>query len=183
MKNILLIFVMMTIVTLLESFRTPTKPDILLWSKELKLEKTDFIMVNSLPDNQLASITTGICLNYNYQGTGAIRAYSFMSKHQSVILKNFFDKDNLREVLEHEKGHLDIAEYVTRLLNNRLMYVKDWKTADKLFSDYSIDTVDVYQKLYDAETEHYMNKSEQKRWNEKLKSMLDYSINIKINPQ
>lgn len=183
MKNILLIFVMMIIVTLLESFRTPIKSDVLLWSKDLKLEKSDFIMVDKLPDNQLASITTGIYLNYNYQGTGAIRAYSVMSRYQSVMLNNILDQNKIKEILQHEKGHLDIAEYVTRLLNNRLMYVKDWKTADKLFSDYSIDTVAVYQKLYDAETEHYMNKSEQKRWNEKLKSMLDYTINIKINPQ
>lgn len=188
MKQIILIFVMIVSITVLESYRTYTKPDVLLWSQDIKFESSDFKLVDKLPDNQLASVTTGIYLNYNYQGANIIRAYSAMVRSQSVMLKSLIsDKIKLKEVLNHEKRHLDVAECVTRMLNSRLANIKDWRIANKIFSEYSIDTVAVYQKLYDTETEHFMNKEAQKDWNNKLDKILgltkDSLTGIKLNPQ
>lgn len=158
------------------SFRTcETKPDILLWSKNIKLQRTDFVIVNSLPGRQLASISTSIWLNSNYQGTGAIRAYSGMTRSSSLFLKSINNEQKIKEILNHEQGHFNITEFVTRMLNDRLYRIKDWNTANKLFEAYSKDTLKLYQYRYDTQTNHHNDKVRQKQWDEILNKSLGIS--------
>lgn len=143
------------------------------WNNDLYLTPAYFTIKDSLSNNQLASICTGINLVYSYNGSFRPRAYSFMNTKQSVI-KAGLTGSKLQEVLQHEKIHFDITEYITRSLNSKLLYVSDIHVANKLHGQYQ-KILDDWQKKYDEETDHYNNKYMQDVWNVKMKNLLSIS--------
>lgn len=184
MRSILSFFLVFVIAAFCSFKVEPAKPDILKWSKTLKLEKSDFTLVKKLPGLQIASASTGIYLNYNYGGSFNIRAYAVFSRRKSVILESVTG-DKLADILNHEKRHFDITEYMARKLNAELMTVHDQRVAEKLYHEY-LDELDTQHRIYDAQTDHFNDKVYQKIWDLKMDSLLGLTpstTNIKINPQ
>lgn len=100
--------------------------------------------------------------------------------------KSSWSKDlHSKTLLSHEQLHFDIAELITRRIRNKFQdykWTKEGDTFDSLdiiFNHYVKDERDGMNFLYDEETNHGINKSKQKEWEQKialeLKKMEKYS--------
>lgn len=154
--------------------------EIVEWKDERKLNRDDFTLVQALPNNALAIVSTGIhmsSVNKSY------RAVALQNKNKSYMVAKVARGYKLREVLNHEQGHFDITEYITRRLNKALVGVSDEREANILFNRY-FDSLDLIQTVYDAQTEGSIDSLWQCRWDDKLNHLLrkDLSSTWKMYP-
>jgi len=141
------------------------------WSSNYKVQVKDF-QVDAYLGKRLASISTGIGMNKNYNGTYSFRAVAIADRKQSKINPKILSGYRLQEVLNHEQLHFDIAEYVSRRLNSHLVNIKDLNTAEKLFAQYT-DTLSLIQMVYDAQTDHSNDPIWQDKWSKNMDSLLN----------
>lgn len=156
----------------------------LYWKQDYKLKVSDFITVKSLPKNKLATINAGLYLNRNYNGTFTFRVFAVCNKRASYMTEKVKSGYRLKEVLNHEQGHFDIAEYVARLCNSELMNIRDPQIAENMYH-YYLDLLDDIQLTYDAQTEYSNDLEWQKKWDDKLEELLSpegLSTNWKMSP-
>lgn len=81
-------------------------------------------------------------------------------------------------ILEHEQGHLSIAEYFTRLTRKAIEPYQGrggdvTHIVDSIFASYAVMR-DNTQEAYDCETGHSVNKENQERWNRWIAEQLKY---------
>lgn len=86
---------------------------------------------------------------------------SYMTVHDPYILK-------------HEQGHLDIDQICCDRANKiaalgKRYSTKEWRILQQTF----IDNWHVMDSVYDAETKHSQNKTEQAKWNLKIQKLLN----------
>ena len=166
--------------TLICGFTSNELPSEVRWEKDFKMTKSYFQMTEALPAQQAASIHTRIGLMPNYMGTYRPRVYAYFNPYNSYMLKSL-SKDQMTILLNHEKRHFDIAEYMARACNSVIYNVTDTYTMYKVFAEYQTKLDDM-QKLYDAESDHCNNIEGQIIWDKKLDSLLELRP-LKINPQ
>lgn len=82
----------------------------------------------------------------------------------------------IEEVLAHEQLHFDICEIYGRKFHKALIEIKSQnkltsKTIKKVFNQLQ-EEYDAYQDLYDLESDHSMNGTMQRHWNNKVKREL-----------
>jgi len=79
-------------------------------------------------------------------------------------------------LLQHEKGHFDIAELYTRKLRKEIMYksFKESTFEDELFALHKqfSKQMDAYQDRYDSETDFSRTTEKQKEWTNSIESQL-----------
>ena len=174
-------FIYALLITTLLSFTMDDKKDMIIWSKDYKLQWTDF---KGKPAGTLKAMTwstielepkkvdaSGITLTLN----------AYFLKNQSWRQKDFTDDF----VLQHEQTHFDMAEVYTRKLRKKISETKfkDTKKAmteiQKMYNE-TFGELKAYQKTYDEETKHSVNKEAQIRWNKKIADELQ-SLNAYTN--
>ena len=179
MKNIIYALLLVSFF----AFTGDDKKDLILWTKDYKLQWTDFM---GKPSGNLKAMTwstitfetkkvdaTGITLLIN----------DYFIKNQSWRQKDFTDDF----VLQHEQTHFDITEVYTRKLRKKLngLKYKDVKKAmpeiQKIYNEMFSESR-VYQKKYDEETKHSINKDEQIKWNKKIANELQ-DLEAYTNPE
>lgn len=144
------------------------------WNIDSLLEYSDYNGTPSFDSNYAALSCVGI------------RTEKFMrvgSKMSGKIVA-FFDKDsswikssNDSLLLAHENGHFDIVEIYAREIRKKLTRSKIREKGlsnyvDDVFNDY-VSRKNKIQALYDFETQHHLNNTEQIKWNNWIKKQLD----------
>lgn len=167
MKKILILVMLFS----LTAFTNVNVPVEIYWSKDFKMTKEHFVQKPDIEPGKAASIATEIRLNTNYNGVGAGRAFAIFNTQQSYI-KPGLNEWQLGIVLNHEQIHFHITEYQVRILNAKLVGVKSPNEMIALYN-YQVNQRDKMQEQFDRETNHGLIDSEEKRWEEKLNTLLN----------
>lgn len=134
------------------------------WSKDYKVQLKDFQLDVNM-GRQLATIYTGLKMTKI-----PLKVYAISNRQMSKISIRAYSGYRLKEVLEHEQIHFDIAEYVARRLNAELQL--DPSNHEKLFIQYT-DTLSLIQIVYDAQTNHSNDPIWQDKWRRNIDSLLN----------
>lgn len=144
------------------------------WTKERKLVWTDFKGTPERNDKESAGTTSGIYYNYSFSGDSIrISIGSYFDRLNSFVIVD----DTTDNLLKHEQGHFDLSELYARKFRKYLHFIGKINSDSfgpqiKILSARYSDSLDREQDLYDKETEHSKNKTEQKNWNTKILKML-----------
>lgn len=188
--NSIYIIALLSVFTL--SFGRVSSDEYILWTKERKLEWVDF---NGIVDEK--SRFKAICSSYiEYEGLEingdelSISVSCYFDKSKSWIRKN--EKSNY--LLNHEQRHFDIGEIFARKFRKEISLINNaslkniQETLNSINSKILKEKIS-FNKKYDEETKHSIEKSVQKKWDKKVDNLLDslknYSnpiVKIKIEP-
>lgn len=97
--------------------------------------------------------------------------------------KSFLKGKETEDLLKHEQVHFDITEYNSRLFRKELATYK-FKSFKKIRNEMSALNKKYFllsrkmQKLYDLETNHSLNKEQQKIWNLIIEKLLEKTSNF-----
>ena len=178
-------FALIVFTILCFGFKTNKQVNFLLWKDNRALTWDDF---KGKPERRFAAASTSydilkeITINEN-GSTIKIRAVFFF--YSSWKKKQWINES----VLEHEQKHFDIVELYARKLRKLIKQLKYTSASDlenKIDSLYDTNdkAMDVYQDLYDEETDGSMNGDKQREWNKKiaeeLKTLDTYKV-IEVN--
>ncbi len=165
MRKLILLFLGLF---LLSSFVGGDK-DVITWSKDRKLTWKDY---RGKPKPRFAAASTVYSLGRYVDGSGG--------KATAVIEAYFYCNDSWKkddwindEVLAHEQKHFDIVELFARKIRKKIdsMTFGSLKEAEeKVESLYQglNKEMDVYQDLYDKETDGSMDGDGQRKWEKKI---------------
>ncbi|MFH2095762.1 MAG: hypothetical protein ABIJ16_08660 [Bacteroidota bacterium] len=151
----------------------PPASKIKYWDTDNTISWDDFKKVRSLPGNEAATIHVAISFSYEYSGKSAdILIRTYMDPGKSVSIR----KDETDLLLIHEKKHFDLQEVFSRKMRKQMTeypYIISTlqKDLNKIFDD-NIHECAKEQRLYDKETKHSVDTVMQKKWNEKIDSLL-----------
>jgi len=176
-------FLYTLLLTFLLAFTQDDKKDMILWSSDYKLQWTDFL---GKPAGSLKAMTWST-IDFNVKKIDAtqlvLEINAYFLKKQSWRQKDFTDDF----VLQHEQTHFNIAEVYTRRLRKKLSgeKYKDTKKAmpeiQKIYNE-TFSELRAYQKKYDEETKHSINRDEQIKWNKKIADELQ-DLSKYTNPE
>jgi hypothetical protein len=158
------------------------KKSFLEWDSDQKLDWSDF---TSIPD----SLNQHRAMTFTKIKT-KVHSYSIDSIVYDVYC--YFDRDlswtkdkNSQELLDHEQGHFDISELVTRKLRKEYskMNISDiepsFEKLTSVFNKYAVNEKNKVNNLYDRETKHGIIPNKQKEWElmiaKELKALDAYS--------
>lgn len=168
-------------IVLLTPFLTTEKTDIIYnpslrlnyeisYSPNYKLKWSDFSVKQSKKGEHAVSYT------------GFYYTYSWVNNKLIVQVNCIFDKNlsyviNQKEspnILNHEQRHFDITYIYSQKLINELRAEKNL-TENKILYIYNkiLQELDDFQKKYDLETNHSLNKESQKYWDNMIKTQLE----------
>lgn len=167
MKRILILVMLFS----LTAFTNVNVPVEIYWSKDFKMTKEHFVQKSDIEPGKAASIATEIRLNTNYNGVGAGRAFAIFNTQQSYM-KPGLNEWQLGIVLNHEQTHFNVTEYHVRILNAKLVGVKDPNQMIALYN-YQVRQRDIMQEQFDRETNHGLIDAEQSRWDKKMNELLN----------
>ncbi|HKC66950.1 MAG TPA: DUF922 domain-containing protein [Bacteroidia bacterium] len=176
-------FIYAILLLTLLSFTQSDKANLIPWSKDYKLQWADF---TGKPAGSLKALTSS-SINFETKKADAggitLLINTYFIKDKSWRQKDFTDDF----VLQHEQTHFDITEVYARKLRKKLSEAKYTdikkampeiqKTYNEIFSESR-----AYQKKYDEETNHSINKDVQIKWNKKVADELQ-SLNAYTNPE
>lgn len=144
----------------------------LYWSQDYKLRVSDFLVVKKLPNNKLATLHSGIFMK---RDSVRFIALAVCDRRKSFMTERVKQGYRLKEIINHEQGHFDIAEYVARLLNLELINVKNKDIALSLY-EYHLEMLSTMQLTYDAQTNNSNDLEWQHKWDNKLKDLLSQDV-------
>ena len=155
----------------------------IIWTKGRKLSKSDFKALINPQSNIVSETAVNII----------IQPYTLKKgKYQYQVLAIFYKNkawltSYSTDVLKHERLHFDIAElyaremrkkiHATQLSNGKVLESDYRKIHKQLFREY-----ENFQKEYDSQTNHSLNKAPQKNWvtiiTNKLSNLEKYRLDI-----
>jgi hypothetical protein len=144
------------------------------WKEGYRLQPSDFLTVNSLPDDKLAEIYTGISYKEFRTRTGKIKGFevhAVCDRSKSFMLEKVKKGYHLKRIIDHEQGHFDLTEYITRKLRQRLENCTNSELAESIYYDH-LTLMDELQQLYDSQTDHGRDEDLQKKWDLKIRQYL-----------
>ncbi|MGY0407669.1 MAG: DUF922 domain-containing protein [Polaribacter sp.] len=149
------------------------KDSIIFWSKNKKLTWDDFKGVKKDTNFIGAKTYAGILMLPYLNDTS--KKYSYKVFACFYKYKSSTDTNHSDYILKHEQLHFDIAEIFARKIKQEIeiqesksSYVNYSSIYNKKYKSYRL-----YQKLYDAQTNHSTNFEMQKKWKEKIQSELE----------
>lgn len=152
---------------------TSTVEQCLIWRKEKKIQWEDFEAV--IPSQTVHAAISKVAVNYSYNSVRdsikLVVEACFTKKQSWVIPENKTDY-----LLNHEQRHFDIAEINARKFRQyALKWDGKYNIAGYLSegNDIFSKSLDTMQDTYDKETNHSINKKEQKKWDAKIDSLLN----------
>jgi hypothetical protein len=142
------------------------------WTPERKLRWADF--TGAAPARPPYSAYTYVMNAYDVNTTSDSVFVNVTCRFQNNLSWRL-NRDTSDYLLNHEQGHFDLCEVHARKFR---MYVSKWNgkqdLATYLSSNFNVVYIGLQQmhKTYDKETDHSRNKAQQKKWDEKIESML-----------
>lgn len=151
----------------------PLYDNFIIWSKDRKLEWSDF---KGTPDASADDVAmTASSVEFYYHTIGKTVSWEITPKFFPDVswhLENIYSED----VLKHEQLHFDITELYARLLRKQLKE-NVLSTADlpklRKISDAVFEQWGKAQSTYDRETNHSMDKKAQQQWEENIAKQLE----------
>ena len=146
--------------------------ELISWNEGKKLTWADYKGNARTDADAVASTATYLGIEYNFsnKGFGYTITCSFSKTRSWGLHKTDY-------ILAHEQGHFDIAEIFARKLNMQLSGYKfeknNFKTDLKKIYDTITSEKEKMQNDYDRETNHSINKEQQKEWLKKIEKMLN----------
>jgi hypothetical protein len=167
------------------SFKQENKDD-LVWKSDRKLKWDNFKADPNPNSDTAAAVTCVIRADYHSKkDTLFVSIRAVLIQTQSWYKKKY----KIPSVLQHEQIHFDVAELYARNLRKKIMSLK----TQKLKAVYELNALtatndqerNLYQDLYDNETDNGRNKKKQVEWEKivakELKVLEEYkSSQIKI---
>lgn len=147
-----------------------SQKNIIKWSPSAKLTWEDF---NEKKGTKLAYSAVAIKLKPIISNTKKIKLEVYAYFDKSISRTGIFDE----KVLEHEQLHFQIGELFARKLRKRILnyekskFFKDRNEFSKVYKANYAKYL-AYQRQYDKETVHSVDRAAQKRWEEKIKKEL-----------
>ena len=150
---------------------------------ERKLKWSDF--QGEIPPDSKFHALTHSAISLDFEGEGVVLKFDI----QTIFDPNkSWKKEGVDSyILNHEQVHFDITEYHARLLRKKLK-TNRYKSIEtisdevkELFND-AFDNANNMQLKYDEETNHSINRKKQKKWDKKLKKLLN-STSAYRNPK
>ena len=142
------------------------------WNASRKLTWSDFKGTPNPSSTNAALTNSSITVEFGYNNKGLTHSIKcrFNKSLSWVRVKNDY-------ILKHEQGHFDIAEIHARLLHRALLqYTFNSQTVgddvNKIYGSVMEQHVQM-QKSYDLQTNHSLDSTQQKVWNNKIASKLD----------
>lgn len=149
----------------------PTGDNLIDWSSARKLTWNDFKGKPDPTSPNAALTNSGINVEFGFNDkkfTHSIRC-RFNTEKSWGRIKNDY-------ILNHEQGHFDITEIHARLLHKELSaYEFNPKTVNKDINSIYDGVMKLHvtaQKNYDIETNHSLDSTQQKLWDNKIAEML-----------
>ncbi len=141
------------------------------WTDSRKLTWEDFKGSPDVNSQMVALTSSTIKVEFGFSDklfTHSIRC-SFNKQKSWVTRKNDY-------ILNHEQGHFDITEIHARILKKELVEYKfNGKTVNKDINDIYSDVMKRHvstQQAYDLETNHSIDTTKQRHWDNKIDSLL-----------
>lgn len=151
------------------------------WNESRKLRWSDFQGRPMKGSSAYAATQSIVSIGFKQLSRNEV----FVEVHSYVDKKkSWAKKDRSNELLAHEQLHADISELFARKIRKALK-TRSFRTIDDLNDFIKVEYKKLmkeendYQRLYDKESRHSINKEEQKRWEQKvaqeLKALKNYS--------
>jgi len=150
-----------------------TAENYIVWNKDRPLLWDDFQSKPNSSYNEGARATTSILIDFiNKTDPFLIEINAVFYPKRSWFRKGYDDDDGLK----HEQGHFDITEIFARKFRKQIIlsaFSKNnfSKKIEKACVNIRKNLIE-YHKLYDEQTNHYLNKEKQTEWNEKIANQL-----------
>lgn len=145
------------------------------WSENVKLDWEDFKGEQDPEERHIAY--TEYALKLRYSTDALLNNFVFKVNCNFDRQSSWKKKGVTENLLQHEKGHFDIAEIHARLLRKQLSEIKKFDMTMRqkinIMKNQSLINCDAQQKQYDKETEHSKNIEKQKLWEIEIKKELD----------
>jgi hypothetical protein len=148
------------------------------FSKSQKLKWSDFKAIPATNARSVAATSAGFGYVAGMRRTNTIQeinisVYCYFDRKTSWVLANS-KTDN---ILKHEQLHFDIS-YVAALwfieqLNKTSFTNKNYKTVLPALYQQGLKYLNDLQDDYDYESHHGLNAEEQKKWEEKVRNLID----------
>jgi hypothetical protein len=150
-----------------------SKCDSIVWNANRKLTWDDF------KADPYMGIKTAARTHYDFNRTWSAKGFTLTTKMICSFspCKSWSKNKQSDNLLTHEQGHFDIAEYFRRVYNKRI--------AEATYSRATLPLIlrNVYrnvnmecqqmQEMYDTETTHSLKREEQTQWIKKIAGVLD----------
>jgi Bacterial protein of unknown function (DUF922) len=168
LKKYLLLFTLVPAIC----FAQEKDEELIDWKASRQLTWNDYKGRPDPGSDAAASTTTYLGIEYKMDEKG------FTYKIQCRFsITSSWGKSKTDFILKHEQGHFDIAEIFARKLNkkmgeyqfNKTTYKNDLKT----IYDGITTEKEMFQDLYDSETDHSRKKEKQVEWLKKIEQMLN----------
>lgn len=140
------------------------------WNEEYKLTWSDFKATQQSINGSVASTSSGIAyaVTYTYDASKNIVDYSTQVSCNFYPYKSWYNKkDSSAYILKHEQTHFDISELFARKLKKQFSEINEKKNIDKKLTKIFYKVEEERQKTqieFDNETNHSINKIQEKEW-------------------
>lgn len=190
MPKIILIFLLIFPLGLLAQ---PDAADTIIWSGT-RLAWDNFKgNCDTVVYNRQYSATTFWRVRYQYKpfmwkGEVSFTVYAWFAADKSWVRPNNLNNNDL---LLHEQGHFDLAELLARQFRQQLSETTfsraGYADSVKLIFGKLLADATATQTQYDAETNHGMNRKQQKKWQgiiaaelKKLEALIDKNVTVRL---
>ena len=143
------------------------------WKDSYRLKWSDFQGKPEMRTSALAATESIITISFKQidQNISLVEIRSFVEKKGSWV------KEKSDKLLKHEQVHADISELFARKIRKAITdnsYRKVEELIETVENEYKkyVKEGGKYQRLYDKETNHSINKEEQKQWESKIEKEL-----------
>lgn len=174
-KLLLLIFILYSTVSISQE-----KDSLIIWNKNNKLSWSDFLGKNYIYKDNIGANSSLELYNIQSFYNNKTHSYTivpvFNRYHSFSLSKN-------EKLLKHEQVHFDILEIFARKIRQEFEELKKNNASHYLYSQVFnnyIDSLDVYQKMYDFSTDYSLLSKKQEFWEtivaKKLEELNAYSM-------
>lgn len=153
------------------------------WSENKKLTWADFRGPRTKSGSYVASTASGISFSYSHQETNGKIDYDYTIACHFYPDDSWYDAAHASDyILKHEQTHFDISELHARKLRKQISEARFSKQVKaEIRALYEATEVErrVMQSLFDSESDHSKNKTEEYRWETFVEQQLKVYENFK----
>ena len=154
---------------LLLSFGKSTNDETIAWNSSRKLTWNDFKANPNNESDAVALTASGISFGYSVK-TSDKKIVEVSTEVKAIFYPNkswYFKGKSDKQILKHEQLHFDITELYARKFRAQLSKLSMHRHVKKEMDNMHVTinkALNDTQKRYDKETNHSLNKEQQKQW-------------------
>lgn len=151
-------------------------PERIAWEATKKLSWQDFKGNPNANGGFVASTSSGMSQSYVIDSGGIlVKNETHVTAHFYPEYSWYSTKDTTARLLKHEQTHFDITEIHARILNKSIQsyaFTSDSKREIKVLYQQVEEERRAMQTAFDNETNHSINREEEKKWEDKIAKLL-----------